>query len=104
DAVLTGTFQGKPIQITVKVVPKLMKLEADEKSYSLAVGGSANIALRAIYDTGAAANIMAEAVWSSTNLGVVQVEKGQIKALKKGSASIKATYKGKSLTIRVTVK
>ncbi len=104
DAVLTGTFQGKPIQITIKVVPKLMKLEADEKSYSLAVGGSANIALRAIYDTGAAANIMTEAVWSSTNLGVVQVEKGQIKALKKGSASIKATYKGKSLTIRVTVK
>jgi alkyl hydroperoxide reductase subunit AhpC len=104
QTVLSGSYQGKKIQLIVKVVPKLVKLEADEKSYSLAAGGSAVIALRAIYDNGIAADISTEAVWSSTNLGVVQVDKGHIKALKKGSASVKATFKGKSVTFRVTVK
>lgn len=100
---LTASYQGKPLTVTVNVVPKLLKLQASEKSFRLQAGQTAQLNVQALFDNGKAVDVTSDAVWSSSNTYVATVTGGKITAVKKGSATIKATYNKKTVSIRVTV-
>lgn len=104
SATLTGSYQGKTYTVKVSVVPKLTKLEVSEKKLYLSPGTSQAVTLKATYDTGDTAIVTANAVWTSSKTPVAKVTAGSITAVAKGSASIKAQYGGKSVTVSVSVK
>ncbi|MGO4547507.1 Ig domain-containing protein [Paenibacillus sp. 2TAB23] len=101
---ITGSYQGKVVTVPVVVVPKLKSLLLSSKSVQLSAGGTYSAKLQANFTTGNPANVTENAVWTSSKASVATVIDGKITAVSKGSASIKATYAGKSVTIRVTVK
>jgi hypothetical protein len=103
SATLTGSYQGVSKQVTIRVVPRLLKLQSEESSYKLKVNETKSLAVDAVYDTGKADNITDSAVWTSSNLSIVSVSNGKIKALKKGTVTIKAVFNNKTVSIRITV-
>lgn len=100
---ITGSYQGKPLTVPVTVYLRLQKLTSSEKSVKLTAGSAKSLQVTGVFDTGKIVNISSLAVWSSSNAGVVTVNGGDIVAVKKGTATIKTTYLGKSVSIRVTV-
>ncbi|MHA7967089.1 Ig-like domain-containing protein [Paenibacillus sp. CAU 1782] len=102
--ILTGTYQEQTVQIVVIVKPKLKSLQLSAKSVQLSPGSSQTISLQAVYTTGTPVTVTDSAVWTSSKPGVATIKDGKITAIAKGSTSIKATFDGKSVTIRVTVK
>ncbi|MEF2964624.1 Ig-like domain-containing protein [Paenibacillus sp. M1] len=103
-ATLTGSYQGHDVSVKINVVPKLTKLTVDEKSLQLSPGYVKTVALTATYDTGATSAVTGSATWTSSKPSVATVTGGKIQAVAKGSATIKAVYGGKTVSIRVTVK
>ncbi|WP_442601685.1 Ig-like domain-containing protein [Paenibacillus sp. KN14-4R] len=102
---LYANYQDKPISVTVRVLPKLNKLFLSETRAKLTVGQAQKIDLTALFDNGKVVDATSEATWYSNNPLIATVDsKGNIKAVKKGSTSIKATYNGRSISISVTVK
>ncbi|WP_123041942.1 hypothetical protein [Cohnella candidum] len=101
---LTATIQGKTLELPFSVIAKLTKLTASDSSFKMAVGQSETVSLKALYDNGKSADVTKSAVWTSSKNAVATVTNGTIKAVTKGSASIKAVYGGKTVTIRITVK
>ncbi|MGG1634764.1 Ig-like domain-containing protein [Paenibacillus sp. NRS-1760] len=101
---ITGSYQGKTVIVPVVVSPKLKSLVLSSKSVQLSPGGSYSAKLQANFTTGNPADVTDNAVWTSSKASVATVVNGKIIAVSKGSASIKATYAGKSVTIRVSVK
>ncbi|WP_052350771.1 hypothetical protein [Paenibacillus gorillae] len=101
---LTGSYQGKAAEVKVIVSPKLKSLALSDKAVKLSAGQSFTVKLTANYTTGSPVDATAGAVWTSSKSSVATVVNGRITAVGKGSASIKATYAGKTVTVRVTVK
>ncbi|WP_053373794.1 Ig-like domain-containing protein [Paenibacillus sp. FJAT-27812] len=101
---ITGSYQGKTVVVPIIVSPKLKSLVLSSKSVQLSPGGTYSAKLQANFTTGNPTNATDAAVWTSSKASVATVVGGKIVAVGKGSASIKATYAGKSVTIRVTVK
>lgn len=100
---LVGTYQGKTISIPITVTAKLKSLTLSDKSLKLAAGQKYSLKLAASYDNGKTLDVTAASAWTSSNTKIATVADGQIAAVSKGSTSIKATYNGKSVTLRVTV-
>ncbi|PZD97811.1 bacterial surface protein [Paenibacillus sambharensis] len=103
---LTGTYQGKTVTVNVMVVPKLKKLTASSASLKLSTGAASSVTVTALLDTGTivSQNVTDAAVWTSSNTKVATVTDGKITAVSKGSATIKATYGGKTVSVRVSIK
>ncbi|WP_441910200.1 Ig-like domain-containing protein [Paenibacillus sp. MCAF9] len=101
---ITGSYQGKTVIVPIVVSPKLKSLVLSSKSVQLSPGGVYLAKLQANFTTGNPADVTDDAVWTSSKASVATVVNGKIVAVSKGSASIKATYAGKSVTIRVSVK
>ncbi|MBD2868384.1 Ig-like domain-containing protein [Paenibacillus arenilitoris] len=101
---LSGSYQGKPVVIPVVVSPRLKSLTLSTKSIQLAPGATYAAKLQANFTTVSPADVTDTAVWTTSKASVATVANGKITALGKGTASIKAVYAGKSVTIRVTVK
>ncbi|WP_169084546.1 Ig domain-containing protein [Paenibacillus sp. PL91] len=101
---ITGSYQGKTVVVPIVVSPKLKSLVLSSKSVQLTAGGTYMAKLQANFTTGDPSNVTDAAVWTSSKASVATVVGGKIVAVSKGTASIKATYAGKSVTIRVSVK
>lgn len=101
---LSGSYQGKTVNIPIKVTPKLKNLSVSDKSAKLAPGETFSVKLTANYTTGNPVVVTEAATWTSSKASVATVKNGKITAVGKGSATIKATYGDKSISIRVTVK
>jgi len=101
---VTGSYQGKKVELSIVVSPKLKSLVLSEKSIQLAPGATFTLKLTANYTTGSPVVATEKAVWTSSKPSVATVENGKIKAISKGSATIKATFEGKSVSFRVKVK
>ncbi|MHA6481393.1 Ig-like domain-containing protein [Paenibacillus sp. strain BS8-2] len=101
---VSGSYQGKPVDIQIIVTPKLKSLQLSSKSTQLAVGASYSVTVQAIYYTGSPVDATSSAVWTSSKTAVATVTDGTIKAIAKGTTTIKVAYGGKSTTFRVTVK
>ncbi|WP_068616638.1 Ig-like domain-containing protein [Paenibacillus tuaregi] len=103
-ATLNGSYQGIAAKVDIRVVPKLMKLTVDEKRYVLAPGAVKTVDLVAEYDTGKTTSVTGSAVWTSSKPSVAKVSAGRIEAVAKGTATIKAKYDNKIVTISISVK
>jgi hypothetical protein len=103
QAALTAEYQGIQVIVQVSVTPKLTKLTASVKTLELAPGGTGTVRLTAEFDKREETDVTALAVWSSSNERVAVVSNGQITAKASGTATIKASYGGKTATIRVKV-
>ncbi|MCR8645625.1 Ig-like domain-containing protein [Paenibacillus sp. N1-5-1-14] len=102
---LHAKYQDKTFEVKVRVLPKLNKLLPNENRLKLTVGQGQKINLTALFDNGGVVNVTSEAKWYSNNPLIATVDSnGNIKAVKKGSTSIKATYNGKSVSISVSVR
>lgn len=101
---LTGTYQKKSVEIIIVVKHKVNKLEASEKALALKPGDIKTVKISALYEGGRIEDATKAAVWTSSNAKVATVSGGVITVTGKGSATIKAVYEGKSITIRVTAK
>ncbi|WP_274365460.1 Ig-like domain-containing protein [Paenibacillus thermotolerans] len=102
-AVITGEYQGNTLQITVTVEPKLLKVVLSDKTVKLTSGQSVSAKLTAYYSDGSTADVTDKALWTSSNISIAKVSGGKISAVKKGSATIKAAFGGKSASLRTTV-
>jgi hypothetical protein len=100
---LNGTYQGKALQVSVKVVPKLKKLQTSIPSFNMKIGETDKVSITALFDTGKTVNVTSEAVWTSSNSAVATISNGTIKAIKKGSVTLRAVYQKKTITLRVKV-
>jgi Bacterial Ig-like domain (group 2). len=104
QASVYAEYQGIQTIVQVSVTPKLTKLYASSKSLELAPGGTGQVRLTAVFDKTAETDVTALAAWSSSNERVAVVSNGQITAREQGTATIKASYGGKTVSIRVKVK
>lgn len=103
-ATLSGSYQGISSSVKVNVVPKLTKLTVNESKLNLAPSYVKTVVLTAAYDTGTTASVASSATWTSSKPSVATVTDGKIVAVAKGSATIKAKFGGKTVSVRVTVK
>lgn len=101
---VTGSYQGKTVEVPVIVTPKLKSLQLSAKSAQLSIGGTYSVTIQAVYYTGNPVDATSAAVWTSSKDSVATVKDGKITAVGKGTATIKASYGGKSASFRVTVK
>ncbi|GGF91680.1 Ig-like domain-containing protein [Paenibacillus abyssi] len=101
---LIGTYQEHTVEIPITVKLKLQKLKLSSTSLKLGVEGKESITLTAEYDGGKTIQVTSAAVWSTSNSKVVSVTDGTITALTKGTATVKASYEGKTISLRITVK
>jgi len=102
---LQGSYQGKPLTIPVVVKAKLKKLTASETSLKMSPGSKKTVTLTAEYEGGRQVTVTSGIVWTSSRpAAAVVATNGTITAVAKGSATIKASYEGKTETIRVSVK
>lgn len=104
SAKLIGSYQDHVLEIPLLVKPKLKKLSLSSTSLRLAPNSSETVEVNAEYIDGPTIDATAGAVWTTSNAKVAVVSGGKITAVAKGSASIKATYDGKTATVRVTVR
>ncbi|MBB6732474.1 Ig-like domain-containing protein [Cohnella zeiphila] len=100
---LTATFQGKTLTVPFTVKAKLTKLSASNPSLELAPGASAAVKITALYENGKTVDVTSAALWTATSTKVATVSGGVIKAVAKGSTTLKATFDGKTVTVRVKV-
>ncbi|NIK68275.1 MULTISPECIES: hypothetical protein [unclassified Paenibacillus] len=101
---VTGKYQGKTVEVPVTVTPKLKSLQLSSKSAQMSAGDTLTVSLQAIYYTGNPVNATSGATWTSSNSSIATVKDGKITAVRKGSATIKAAFGGKTASIRVSVK
>jgi hypothetical protein len=101
---LTASVQGKPLEIPYVVTAKLTKLTASQTSFKAVAGNQLSVSVTALYENGKSANVTSQATWTTSKPSVATVTNGQISVKAKGSATIKGTFGGKSVTIRVSVK
>lgn len=102
-AVITGVYQGNTLEINVTVEPKLMKVVLSDKTVKFAAGESHTLQLTAYYNDGTTVDVTDKASWTSSNISIAKVSGGKVTAVKKGSATIKASFAGKSASLRTTV-
>jgi hypothetical protein len=102
--VIVGTYQGKTLQVPVEVYLRLKKLTASESSVQLSPGQSRGVKITAHYDANKTMDITTQAVWTSSKPDVAAFSDGQIRAFKPGVTTLKATFDGKTVSIRIKVK
>jgi hypothetical protein len=100
---LTATFQGKTLTVPFTVKARLTKLSASSSSLELAPGASASVKITALYENGKTVDATKDAVWTATSSKVATVSGGVIKAVAKGSTTFRASYDGRTITVRVRV-
>ncbi|BBH23881.1 hypothetical protein Back11_52260 [Paenibacillus baekrokdamisoli] len=103
-AKLVGKYQEQTLQVTITVVPKLKKLTLNSKAFTMSPGAKGTIKVNAEYESGQIVDVSNTAVWTSSNENAVVVNGGSVTGIAKGSATIKATFDGKSVSVRVTIK
>lgn len=103
QAALTAEYQDIKVVVQVSVVPKLTGLSASVKKLELKPGGTGAVRLTAVFDKSSQSDVTALAAWTSSNERVAVVSAGTITAREPGTATIKASYGGKTVSIRVKV-
>ncbi|MFC5530631.1 Ig-like domain-containing protein [Cohnella yongneupensis] len=102
---LKAAIQGKALEIAYTVSARMTKLTASDKSIKLvAVGTVDSVTLSADYDNGKSVDVTDTAVWTTSNKKVATVTGGTITFVGKGSATIKAVFEGKTVTVSVSAK
>jgi hypothetical protein len=99
---ITVTYGGLTTKLTVNVGLS-EELEVSTRLVTLSGSDSQQVTLHATDANGVRRDVTAEAKWQSSKPTVADVRKGLIQAYSKGTATITATYGGKSIAITVQV-
>lgn len=101
-ATITVAYGGKTVKFTVNV-DVADKYEMDKKKASVAVGGTTNAKVLALYGE-TSKDVSEDATWSSSSDKIAEVDsKGVITGVATGKATITAKIEGKTLTLPVEV-
>ena len=90
-------------EIELPTAPTLSSIEAAPSSLSLTIGASQTVSVTAVYSDGSRVAVTSGASLSSSNTGVATVSGMTVRAVAAGSATVTASYEGKTATIPVTV-
>lgn len=102
-AEITAVYEGKTAKSIVTVV-ELASLSFEEKKHSLVKGETFKEPLKATYSDGTVAYITHGATYNSSNDKVASIaDDGTITAVKPGSATITASYRGNQSEIKIKV-
>ncbi|MBW7475021.1 Ig-like domain-containing protein [Paenibacillus oenotherae] len=101
---LTGTYQKKTVEIVIVVKQKIKKLDISDKTLALKPGDVKTLKVTALYEGGRIEDVTKSATWTSSNAKAATVAGGVITVIGKGSATIKAVFEGKTVTMRVSAK
>ncbi|WP_310225367.1 Ig-like domain-containing protein [Paenibacillus qinlingensis] len=102
-AEITATFEGKTAKSTVIVVA-VTKLSFDESKHSLVKGETYLAPLKLTYSDGVESYLTQDVIYRSSHDKVASIAAdGTITAVKPGSATITATYRGKQADIKIKV-
>ena len=82
---------------------KVKKLTLSPSETEIRDGGTDNVSLIATYGNGETEDVALKATWTSTKPSVAYFQNGKIKAVKRGTTTIKASYGGKTDSIKVKV-
>jgi len=102
-AVITATYLGKMVPVTVTVSKKVKALTMDVNDFDLRVGKERQIELTAIFEDGSSENVTKKAAWSVDNYSVATVVNGLVTGRKSGTATVTAKYGNQSLTVKAAV-
>lgn len=92
------------VSVEVEYVdPDIVELNISEGSQILNIGESFEFTAEAIYDDGSDEDVTNKADWVSSDPSVATVNDGYVHALKEGSTTIYAAYKGHEDHVSVTV-
>ncbi|MTV49885.1 hypothetical protein GJ688_12970 [Heliobacillus mobilis] len=105
-AKVTATFGGKTKTITVTVAGdhKVSKLKLTPTSKTIKVGDTCRLTVTATYTDKSTENVSEQASWLVKTGNAVIVDKGLVTGETKGKATITATFGGKTVTAKITVK
>lgn len=104
-AIVTATFENHSIQVSVEVAKQkaVKSLTASTKSATIKRGNEKELSLSALFVDGTKADVTEDAVWTSRDDNIAEVDAGTVTANKKGSTVITAKYNGKLVNIIVKV-
>ncbi|WP_219834426.1 Ig-like domain-containing protein [Paenibacillus sp. R14(2021)] len=102
-AVLTATILSKTVTITVNVHEKPLLLTADQTNLSIVIGKETKLpVLTMTYESGSEEDVTSLVTWKSSSSNLI-VKAPNIRGLQASTATLTATYLGKSTTVRVTI-
>ncbi|QHW32570.1 bacterial surface protein [Paenibacillus rhizovicinus] len=102
-AVLTAVVQGKTVTIKVNVHEHPLLLTSDQTNLSVVIGKDTKLpTITMTYDTGEEEDVTSLVTWKSSSSNLL-VKAPNIKGIQAASATLSATYLGKSVTVRVTI-
>jgi len=90
---ITASYGGKSNSCAVAVVARLTDLTVSPSSSDVPVGGTVSLTATATFQDGSTKDVTSSATWSTSSSSVATVSKGTVTGVKKGSATITATYK-----------
>ncbi len=82
---------------------QVKKLTLSPSETEIRDGGTESISLIATYGNGKTEDVASKATWTSTKPSVAYFQNGKIKAIKRGTTTIKASFGGKTDSIKVKV-
>jgi hypothetical protein len=101
---LSAAYRGFTTDsIEVRVWPPLKKVVADVTAVTVTPGQTGQVTLVATYADGSTSDVTLVATWTTSNARVATVNRGRIQGVAPGSTTVKASYGGKTVTIKVTV-
>lgn len=108
-ATITATYSGKSATASITVSNVVTySLEISPASASIEINGTTRLTAKYYTTTNGVKNagtdVTASASWNSSSTGVATVSAGTVTGKAAGSATITATYSGKSATATITVK
>ncbi|MEX2460373.1 MAG: ABC transporter substrate-binding protein [Paenibacillaceae bacterium] len=102
EATITASYGTKSVKIVVDVdVTK--RLVADPTDAFIHVNDSKSISLKAYYADGTSEVVTTKAKWESDDDSIATVSNGVVSAFSNGTATISASYGGKTTTIAIDV-
>ncbi|MEO3947259.1 Ig-like domain-containing protein [Gorillibacterium sp. CAU 1737] len=102
SAVLTAKLGSQTATIPVDV-ELVKRLDLADSQLSLLLKEKQTLELTATYPDGTTRNVATDADWSSSDPSIADAIRGAVTAYKAGTATITASYGGKSTTIKVDV-
>lgn len=103
SATLKGTYSNKTISIPVTIEPKIVKVVVDPVNIQLNVKKSKSIKVTGFYQNGKSVNLSSKVGWESDNTNVATITTTSVKAIAEGTATLKGSYQGHSVSVRVSV-
>jgi uncharacterized protein YjdB len=101
-ATVTAEYGTRKATIQVSV-GELKTLTISEEKLSMKKGDTATLTAEAVYTDESDNDVTDDVIWSSSNVKAVTVEKGVVKAIASGEATITAQLDNKTVTIPVKV-